>query len=153
MAIYKSTQVAAKLPVPSANAATDIIPIVGDYVLPASGLVTGDIFEMCPLPAGYVPVDAILDHEILGAAFTGAVGIMTGNFDASGARTCGAELIAAATMQAAALKNMNVAGAARIAPTTNDRGIGLVISGTLTTPVAGAKVRLTVLARPQSEGV
>lgn len=153
MALFKSTQVTNKATIPSAANGTDIIPIVGDWTVPASGLVTADIIEMCPLPAGYVPVDVILDHDNLGAAFTGAIGIMTGNFGESGARTCGAEFIAAATMQAAAIKRLNVGLGGRVAPTTNDRGIGLVISGTLTSPVAGAKARLTVLCRPQSEGV
>lgn len=153
MANFQSKQVTNKVPVPSANAATDLIPVVGDWAVPASGLLTGDVIEMCALPAGYVPVDVILDHENLGTAFTAAVGIMSGNYGASGVRTCGAEFIAAATMQALGIKRMNVGLAGMVAPTTNDRSVGLVISGTLTSPVAAAKARLTVLCRPQSEGV
>ena len=56
-------------------------------------------------------------------------------------------------MQAAGVKTMNVGGAGRIAPAANDRSIGVVISGTLTSPVDGAKFRVTVLARPQIESV
>jgi hypothetical protein len=152
MPIFKAQQVANRVPVPSANAATDVIPIVGDFLIPA-GLVTGDIFELAPLPAGYVVVDIDVDHAILGSAFTGAIGLMSGNYLDGGARTCGAQFIAAATYQAAAIKRIDVAGGMRIAPTTNDRSIGLVISGTLTSPVVGAALRITVLARPASEGV
>ncbi len=153
MAIFKSTQVTNKATIPSAANGTDVIPIVGDWTVPASGLTTGDIIEMCPLPAGYVPVDFILDHDNLGTAFTGAIGLMSGAYGDGGSRTCDAAFIAAATMQAAAIKRLNVGLGGRLAPTTGDRSIGLVISGTLTSPVAGAKARLTVLARPQSEGV
>jgi len=152
MALYQSTQVKNTLPIPSANCATDVIPIVGEWTVPASGLVTGDIVEMAPLPADYVVTDVVVDADILGAAFTAAVGIMSGDYKTGGARTCGSEFLAAATYQAAAIKRMDKAGATRIAPTRNDRSIGFVISGVLTTPSAGNKVRLTAYARPMSEG-
>ena len=152
MPIFKAAQVTNRVPVPSANGGADVIAIVGDITVPV-GLVTGDIFEMCPLPAGYVVVTVYVDHAALGAAFTGAVGLMSGDFNTGGARTCGAQFVAAATYQAGAIKRADVPGAMRIAPTTNDRSIGLLISGTLTTPTIGAALRCTVLARPQSEGV
>lgn len=151
MALFKSKQVADRLPIPSANAATDLIPIMGEWTVPA-GLVTGDIVEMAPLPAGYVLTDALLDHQALGAAFTGALGVMSGNFGDGGARTCDASIIAAATRQADGVARLNVPGATRIAPTTNDRSVGLVISGTLTSPVVGAKARVTLFVRPMVEG-
>lgn len=152
MALFKSAQVAANAPIPNADGAMDLIPIFGDVTQIASGLLTGDIFEVCPLPAGYVPVDVIFDHENLGAAYTAAVGIMSGNYGEGGSRTCDASLIAAATCQAAAVKRLNVGGATRIAPTTNNRSIGVVISSTLTSPVNLAKFRVTVLARPAING-
>lgn len=150
MPIFQSAQVRANLPLPSANGATAAILAVGDFVLPA-GLVTDDIFEMTGLPAGYVVTDVLVDHEILGAAFTAGVGLMTGDYRGAANRTCGVEFIAAATYQAAAVKRLT--SGARIAPTTNDRGIGVVISGTLTTPSVGNRIRVTVTMRPQSEGV
>lgn len=153
MAIQQSTQAKAKAPVPSGDSATGLIAIFGDVTQVASGMATGDIFEVCPLPAGYVIVDVLFDHANLGTAYTAAVGIMSGNWLATGARTCDATLIAAATCQAVGLKNMNVGAATRIAPTTNDRSIGVVISGTLTSPVDAAVFRVTVLCRPQIEGV
>ena len=153
MTIQLATQVKNKQPVPNADGAMDLIPIFGDVVQVAAGMATGDIFEVCPLPAGYVPVFVVFDHENLGTAYTAAVGLMSGNYGASGARTCDASLIAAATCQAAGVKTMNVGGAGRIAAATNDRSIGVVISGTLTSPVDAAKFRVTVLARPQIESV
>ena len=47
---------------------------------------------------------------------------------------------------------MDVAGGGRIAPTTADRGIGFAFT-TISGPTAGAKVRMTLVCRPQSEGV
>jgi len=150
MAIFQSAQVRANLPLPSANSATEVIACVGDFTIPATGLLTGDILEMGGLPAGYVVVDALVDHSILGSAFTAGLGLLTGDYRGAPNRTCGTEFIAAATFQAAAVKRLTAGG--RIAPTTNDRGIGLVISSTLT-PTPGGTVRVTVLLRPQSEGV
>lgn len=153
MAVLKSIQAAAGLPVPNADGAMEAIPIFADWLVPASGLVSGDIVEMVPLPPGYVPVDAIIDHENLGTAFTGQLGIMSGAYGEGGSRTCGAELVASATYQAAAIKRMNVPGAGMIAPSDTTRSIGFAITGTLTSPVAGAKLRVTVFARPKVEGV
>jgi hypothetical protein len=150
MALHKSTQVANGLPIPNADGAMDIIPIVGDFTLPAAGFATSDVLEAVPLPAGYVPVDVIVDSEDLGATITADVGILSGNYGESGARTCGAQFMAAKALGTAGIYRMDVAGGGRIAPTTNDRGVGINFS-TVTTPTAGAKVRVTLLARPAVE--
>ncbi|MBA3622866.1 MAG: hypothetical protein H0W48_00045 [Methylibium sp.] len=151
MALFKATQVAAKLPVPSANGATDVIPVVGDFLIPA-GLASGDVVEMGAIPAGYVPVDLIVDNAAGGTTVTADFGILSGAYDSTGARTCGAQFAAAQAMQTAGIKRMAAAGGARVAPTTADRGWGFVAS-TVATPTAGAAVRATLLCRPQSEGV
>jgi hypothetical protein len=139
------------LPVPSADKATDLIPIVGDYVLVA-GNASGDIVEMCPLPAGYVPVDVIVDAEDGGTTVTTDVGIMSGNWGDSGVRTQGAEFMTGKALGTAGIYRADVVGFSRIAPTTNNRSIGMKFT-TVSAPTAGAKVRMTVLARPQVEGV
>lgn len=151
MAMLKSVQVTNNLQIPSANGATDIIPIVGDYTI-KTGDAAGDIVEMCALPAGYVVVDTLLDNQSLAATSVGDVGIMSGNYRDSGVRTIGAEFNSGVNLATAGIKRMDVAGCARIAPTTNDRSIGLKLTS-LTTPTVGGKVRLTVFARPQVEGV
>jgi hypothetical protein len=151
MATLLSKQITDKVPVPSANAATDVIPLVGDYTLTAAAA-TGDELEMVVLPAGYVVVDVIVDTEDCGTAVTADVGIMSGTPGTTGTRTCGAEFMSAKALGTAGIYRMDVSGGGRVAPTTADRGIGFALT-TVTTPTAGAKIRMTVLARPQSEGV
>jgi hypothetical protein len=159
MANLKSVQAtnARHLPVPSAGNATDLIPVVGDYVSLA-GLANGDIIEMVPLPPGYVLEDVILDIEDLDSngapTATVDVGIMSGSWGDSGARTCGAEFIAGSTVpQAGGIARLSVANGGKVAPTTTTRSIGLKISAAIATLVVGAKMRLTALLRPQVEGV
>lgn len=152
MATLLSVQVAAKGPTPSANAATDIIPIIGDYVMLGTEA-SGAIIEMCALPPGYVPVDMILDTEDLGTTATADVGILSGTYgEAVTARTMGAEFMTGKALGTTGIYRMDVAGGARIAPTSVLRGIGVKLS-TVAVPTAGAKMRLTVMARPKSEGV
>src|SRR3546814_9256916 len=76
MALKQSTQAAGKAPVPSADGATDLIPIIGDYVLTGDEA-ANDIIEMAPLPAGYVPVDVIVDSADLGTTATASVGLLS----------------------------------------------------------------------------
>jgi hypothetical protein len=156
MALYKATQVRNGVPVPSANGATDVIPVVGDFTVPTGGLAIGDIVECGAIPAGYVPVDLIVDNGAFAASVTANFGILSGNYGdgthgAATARTCGAEFAAAQAMTTAGIKRAAAAGACRIAPTTNDRSFGFVTAGAAGS--AGAVVRVTMLCRPQSEGV
>jgi hypothetical protein len=151
MALLKAIQVRNNVPVPSANGATDVIHVVGDYVI-KTGDAAGDVVELAALPAGYVPVDVIVDNQALAATSVGNVGILSGNYNDTGARTCGAEFNSGANFATAGIKRMDVAGSGRIAPTTNDRSVGIVLTS-LTTPTVGNRVRLTLFCRPQSEGV
>lgn len=151
MALLKALQVRNGLPIPSSNGATEIIRSVGDYTI-KTGDAAGDVVEMCALPAGYVPVDTIIDNASLATTSVGNVGILSGNYNETGARTCGAQFNSAANFATAGIKRMDVAGAGRIAPTTNDRSVGFVLTS-LTTPVVGGTVRMTVMLRAQSEGV
>lgn len=153
MANLKSVQAvnAALFPIPSADKATDLIPIVGDYVLTAA-LASGDIIEMCPLPAGYVPVDVILDAEDGGTTVTADVGIMAGSWGASGVRAMpGAEFMAAKPLGTAGIYRADVPGFSRVAPAANDRSIGIKCSA-VSVPTVGAKIRMTVMCRPSVEG-
>lgn len=156
MALFKATQVRNSVPVPSANSATEVIAIVGDFTIP-TGFASGDIVELGPIPAGYVPVDLIVDNAACGTTVTSDFGILSGNYGdgthgASTTRTCGAQLAAAQALQTAGIKRSAAAGAGRIAPTTNDRSFGFVAS-TVSAPTVGAVLRATLLVRPQSEGV
>lgn len=151
MALFKATQVVNKVPVPSAAGATEVVPIVGDFTIP-TGFASNDVVEMGAIPAGYVPVDLIVDNASCGTTVTSDFGILTGDYNATGARTCGAQFAAAQALQTAGIKRMAAAGGGRVAPTTNDRGWGFVAS-TVATPTVGAVLRATLLVRPQSEGV
>ena len=150
MALFKATQVVNRVPVPSATGATDVVAIFGDFTIP-TGFAANDVVEMGPLPAGYVPVDLIVDNAALGTTVTADFGILSGDFNATGARTCGAQFAAAQALQTAGIKRMAAAGGGRLAPTTGDRGWGFVASA-VSTPTVGAAIRATLLVRPQSEG-
>lgn len=158
MALRQATQVVNKLPVPSADSATEVIAVIGDYVVP-SGLALNDVVEMCPLPAGYVPVDYLLDVEDTDSNGSPAmaldVGILSGSYGvADNARTCGSEGAAAiTTAQAGGIARPTKIGFSRIAPTTGDRGFGIKVQAAAATLTAGAKWRLTLFVRPQVEGV
>lgn len=156
MALFKATQVRNKTIVPSGNGATDVIAVVGDFIVP-TGFATGDVVEMGALPGSYVPVDLIVDNAAMGATVTADFGLLTGDYDSGtngGAttRTCGAQFAAAQALGTAGIKRAAAAGAGRIAPATADRAFGFVAS-TVTTPTVGAAVRFTLLCRPQSDGV
>ena len=151
MALFKANQVVAKLPVMTGDRASNNIVIVGDFLVP-TGFASGDVVEMVPLPGGYVLTDLIADHASLGTTVTSDFGILSGDFDSTGARTCGAQFAAAQALQTAGLKRAAAAGATRVAPTTNTRGIGFVAS-TVATPSVGAAIRFPMTCRPQIEGV
>lgn len=148
MANFKSKQATRKDPVPSADG-YEPIAIFADYALTASEA-SADIIEMVPLPAGYVPVDIIVDTADLGTTFTADVGLMSGAYNDEGVRTCGAEFMTGKAFGTTGIYRMDVAGSGRIAPTTGDRSIGIK-GTTIGTPTAAAVVRLTLICRPQLE--
>lgn len=151
MALFKAAQVVAKAPIVTADRASEVIALNGDFVIP-SGFATNDVVEMAALPRGYVPVDVIVDNAALGTTMTFNCGFLSGDYDGtSQARTCGAEFMSAQAGQTAGIKRMAVAGAGRIAATTNNRGVGFVFTS-VSTPTVGSAVHLTLLARPAIEG-
>lgn len=152
MANFKGVQagLASYYPVPSADAATDIVPVVGDVVLPA-GTASGDIIEVIPYPANHVLVDLIVDVEDLGTTWTADIGVMSGKWGDSGARTCGAEIMTGKAFGTAGVYRADVQGFTRLAPSTDTRSIGIK-GTTIGTPTTGAKIRVTAFFRPQVEG-
>lgn len=155
MAFYQSKQIVNNEPLISACGASDTIAIVGDFTT-VTGMVTGEIVEMCGLPAGYVPVDVIVAFDAsAGAAFTTDCGVLSGNYASLATRTQGNEAFAAnsAGQGAAGLVRAVKPGIVQLAPADNDRGVGLKIVGTLTTLVVGTNVRMTLLARAARNGV
>ena len=151
MALWKATQVVNKLAVMTADRASDLTVSFGDFTIPA-GFAANDVVEMVPLPAGYVPVDVTVDNPALGGTMTFDAGLLSGDYDSAGARTCGAQFMAAQAGQTAGIKRLAVAGGTRLAPTDNTRGVGVVFSAA-TTPTVGATFRMTLFCRPKVEGV
>jgi hypothetical protein len=157
MALKQSTQVTNKEPAASAQG-TELIPLVGDFTVP-TGLALNDVVEMVILPAGYVPVDAVLACEDTdsggSAAMTLDLGLLSGTAGAAdGARTCGNEAFAASTVaQAGGIARPTKKDFALIAPTDADRGMGLKVAAAAATLTVGAKWRLTVMARAAQRGV
>lgn len=150
MALFKSTQATRRDPVPTADRAIEIIPIFADYVV-AGTEVQNDVIEMAPLPAGYVPVDVIVDTEDCGTTLTIDCGIMSGAYLDPAVRTCGAEFMNDKAFGTTGIYRMDVAGGGRVAPSTTIRSVGFKIDAAVSALTAGAKIRLTLLARPAIE--
>ncbi len=158
-AVLQSKQIAANQPAVTAGGAHDLVALVGDYELSAA-LVVNDLIEFVELPPGHVPVDVILDTPDLDSNVAPAVvvqvGLMAGNVGDTtlASRTTGAEFIAASTVaQAGGIARMAVAGGTRVAPSTSRRSIGLKVATAPATGATSGTIRLTVLARPQINGV
>jgi hypothetical protein len=156
MTFRQSTQAALNPPIPNTDSATELLVTFGDFVVPA-GLAVGDIIEMCPLPANMVPVAVIVDFPDLdtGTGITFDAGIISGNWqDAGAGRTMGSEFfLADTTARTGGIARATKIGSTLVAPTTNDRSIGLKMSAAVGTALnSGGTIRLTLEARPMIEG-
>lgn len=153
--IKQSKQIAAKLPTISSSG-YELATIVGDFTTVA-GLTTNDVIEMVILPAGYVPIEIKLSAQDLdtGAALTLDCGVFSGQAGlADAARTCGNEALAGSNVgQAGGVVFENKAAILQLAPTDQDRGIGLKIAVAAAGLIVGANIRMTMLARPKLNGV
>lgn len=170
MALWQAVQ--CKYPGPiqalmNADGAMDIIPLFGDFVVPA-GLAALDVIEFTGIPSGYVPVDFILASDAIGTTATFDIGILSGNFGAlldisSAARVCGNEGAAAVSGTAPGIARLSKKDLAMLPMTlgdptttpitTGDRGFGVKVLAGFAGAVAGAKMRMTLLVRPRAEGV
>lgn len=156
MTFYQAAEIVNNAPVLSADGACDTITISSNFTTVA-GMVTGEIIEMAPLPAGYVPIEALVAYNAsVATAFTADCGLLSGDYGTKPtvARTMGNEAFAAnSTGQGAAgLVRSVKADLSFVAPSDNDRGIGLKIVGTLTTLVVGTKIQLNLVCRPAING-
>jgi hypothetical protein len=156
MALKQAKQIVDKLPTISASGYEPIV-IVGDYTTVA-GLTANDVIEMAILPAGYVPLEAKLVCDDIDSGGTptltldiGVVSGVAGFFD--NARTCGNEAVAASTVgQAGGVVIDSKAAFGLLAVSDADRGIGVKLAAAAATLVVGARIRLTVMARPALNG-
>lgn len=156
MANLQSLQVTNRQVIPTADQATDIVPIVATFVVPST-LASGDIIEMGALMNGYVPIDIIVAFPDMdtGAGITFDAGLLSGNWLDTGARTIGSEFFAAATTaQVGGIARMTKAAGAQIAPTTNDRSWGIKMASAVGTALtSGGTITATLFVRPKLEGI
>lgn len=152
MALLKSTQTNSNLPILTGDRASDTITLFGDYTLTGSEA-NADVIEMLPLPAGYVVVDGYVDTQDCGTTLTIDAGFVSGEYRATGARTCGAEFLNDKAFGTAGVYRFDVVGFSRQAPSTTNRGIGLKVDAAVSALTAGQVIRMVVLARPAIEGV
>lgn len=149
MANFKSKQVASLKPAPSALDASALVQVIGEYVT-KTGDAINDIVEMVPWPAGTVPVDVIVDSGALGTSATLDVGVLSGKYLDSGARTMGNEFLAAgAAASASVLRRNKVASALAIQAT--DKSLGIKFLGA--NPATGETIRFYALFAPNPGGV
>jgi hypothetical protein len=160
MALRKSKQVAARAAALSAMDASDTLPLVFEHTIVAGEFAEGDIVEMGALPAGCVLAGpAVLVAEDCDSGTTPAlaldVGIMSGDYLSNdGSRTCGAELFSASDVgQAGGVAVSAVAAGLLLAPSANDRSIGVKVNTAAATLVAGKTIRLLAQAAPAPIGM
>ncbi|MGX0136346.1 hypothetical protein [Cupriavidus metallidurans] len=154
MPILQSPWATGQRTIPVGDCSADQTAQLFEFALPVAGLAVGDIIELAVLPANNSPVDCILIAEKLdngGApAIAFDVGLMSGDVgDKVSARTCGAELYAAANVgQAGGIARPTLASAFTIDPADKDRSIGVKITAAAQAQAAGKKVRLMLQYRP-----
>lgn len=123
-----------------------------EFTVPGTtALPKDDIIELGVLPANNEISGATLvcDDLDTGTTLTLDVGIMSGEVgDPNPARTCGAQLFAAATIgQGGGVAHTTLASAYTIAATDKDRSVGVKIAAAATAHPSGAKVRLLLKYR------
>lgn len=153
MALFQSKQVRAQKAIPAALSGVDVVPVTGEFVVPA-GLALNDIIEMGGIPPGHVPVDLIVHTPDMDSNGTPLItldaGIITGRFGdpVLGTRACGNEFFAAnqvARVGGIARADKSFAG---IAPSNTERGWGLKVAAAAATLAVGGTIRATLLCEP-----
>lgn len=154
MTFRQSTQAAQRAPAIAAQDGVSLVQCIGEYVVEA-GLANGDIIEMIAHPASHalsgthVVANQVDSNGAPTLAFD--VGYLSDDWlmlkKANGsARTIGQEFGAGLTTigRAAGGTNLDVTNAAtKLADaTTNDRSIGLKLTGGAATLVVGSKIRM-----------
>lgn len=158
MALYQSKQVKARVPAYTPTEAVDLVPVVGEFIVP-TGLTLNDVIEFGTLPANTIPVDLIVAAEDLDTGATPTItlnaGILSGTAGKNDAtRTCGAEFLAASNVgQAGGVTRAAVGAGLLLAPSESDRGFGLKVSAAAATLAVGAKIRVTLLVAPAPVGI
>lgn len=126
-------------------------PTVWRYtqLIPATGLLVNDIFELAAIPPNMRVAELVLDSDDLDSngtpLITLAVGIMSGQWgDTSQSRTCGAEFFSGLQIaRTGGVATPSLASAYRTGKAAFARSIGVQITALAATAVAGT-IGLTV---------
>lgn len=155
--LHQALEVTANQQPFSPDDASCMLVIGGEFIVPA-GLALNDVIEFGALPAFTVPTDLIMVCEDLDTGGAAAIsldaGILSGEYGSKlGTRTCGNEFFAAdSTARTGGVKRADKAAGLLLACSNVDRGFGLKVTTAAATLAVGAKVRVTMLARPATVG-
>lgn len=143
MTILQSQHVTGQKAVPQAFTAGANVSYIADFVIPAGlTIATTDIVELAVLPADHHVVSAqVIPTGSFGTDVTADIGIMSGTVgDKVSVRTSGDELFGDVTLTA--LASLSKGDAIILAPSNQDRSIGVKFSASITG--AGQIIRLQV---------
>jgi len=156
MALFKSKQIAAGRPAPSALNGSSAVVVVGEF-LTVAGLTAADVIEMVAFPAGTVPVDVTVVAEDLDTgtpAITFDAGLLSGSFGDTGARTCGAEFLSDSNIgQAGGMARAAVPAGFLLGHSASDRSLGIKIEAAAGTLATGKKIRMIATFAPVTAGL
>ncbi len=154
MALKQSIQIANNYPTINAHGYEPTV-LFGDYTVSA-GLAMNDVIEMVTLPCGYVVTGAKLscDDMDTGTGITLDCGLVSGKPGLQdNLRTCGNELFAGSTIgQTGGIQIETKIALLNALPSQADQSIGIKLATAATGLIVGAKLRLTINARPAMHG-
>lgn len=156
MAFFQAKQVRLQKAIPTAMDGVCVVPIVGEFVIPA-GFANGDVVEMGGLPPGHIPVDAIFhwpDIDSNGTpTVTADIGLVTGQFGlVLGSRDCGNQFVGGSTVPRTGGVDRVNKSLSTIEPTDTERGWGFKVTAAIATLATGGKVRAVLYAAPAPQG-
>lgn len=158
MALFQAKQVIAQKAIPASRDGVTLVPITGEFVVPA-GLALNDIIEFGGIPPGFIPSDLIVHAPDMDSNGTPTItldaGLISGRFGdpVLGTRACGNEFFAGSNVAQAggmARANKSLAG---IAPTQTERGWGLKVAAAAATLAVGGTIRATLFVEPAPIGM
>jgi hypothetical protein len=137
-------------PIPTNAEGAEVLSVRATYAL-AAALAANDIVQMMPLPAGFVPVDFILDSDDLDTGGSPTIALDVGLIDTNG--NVGHEVFAASTVaQAGGVARPTATTAFRIAPSDSDRMVAIKVATGPATGATSGTIGLTMKYRPSTYG-
>jgi hypothetical protein len=169
MALRKSTQASLRAAALGALSASAVVPVVAEHVITtAANIAVNDVIEMLAWPAGHriAGLHVFCDRIDSNGTPTWAadVGVLTGEWlqntvgnDGTTARTCdqtfGAGLTTFGRNAGGDRVDLMTKAGALMAASNVDRSIGLKVTGTAATAVAGAKLGMIASFYPVPVGM